>query len=106
MFTQSQVGMSTMTSLMAKKYVQEEIRYDDIDAKFAKRERYAGPLSEFKEKRDYKPDVRLEYVDDLGRRLNSKEAFRQLSHKFHGKGSGKRKTEKRMKKIEEECVSL
>lgn len=31
-------------------------------------------------------------------------AFRQLSHRFHGKGSGKMKTERRMKKLDEEAV--
>ena len=36
--------------------------------------------------------------------LNSKEAFRYLSHRFHGKGSGKMKTEKRMKKMAEESM--
>ena len=29
-----------------------------------------------------------------------------MSHKFHGRGSGKRKTEKRMKKLREEHVSF
>ena len=52
--------------------------------------------------KDYKPDVKLEYIDDSGNRLNTKEAFRQLSHAFHGKTSGKMKTEKRMKKLEDE----
>ena len=52
--------------------------------------------------REYKPDVQLKYVDDHGRLMNQKEAFKHLSHQFHGKGSGKMKTEKRLKKIEEE----
>ena len=60
---------------------------------------------DFKEKDGYKPDVKLEYIDDSGRLLSQKEAFRYLSHRFHGKGSGKKKTEKRGKKIEEENVS-
>lgn len=34
------------------------------------------------------------------------QAFRQLSHRFHGKGSGKMKTERRMKKLDEEAVGL
>ncbi len=38
--------------------------------------------------------------------MNAKEAFRYLSHRFHGKGSGKKKTEKRMKKMEEEQVCV
>ncbi|KAL4723320.1 hypothetical protein ACLX1H_009810 [Fusarium chlamydosporum] len=50
----------------------------------------------------YKPNVELKYTDDHGRSLDSKEAFKHLSHQFHGKGSGKGKTEKRLKKIEDE----
>jgi U4/U6.U5 tri-snRNP-associated protein 1 len=52
--------------------------------------------------REYKPDVQLKYVDEHGRLMNQKEAFKHLSHQFHGKGSGKMKTEKHLKKIEEE----
>ncbi|EKG11157.1 SART-1 protein [Macrophomina phaseolina MS6] len=52
--------------------------------------------------KEYKPNVELNYIDEFGRRMNQKEAFKHLSHQFHGKGSGKQKTEKRLKKIEEE----
>ncbi|KIW76611.1 hypothetical protein Z517_09055 [Fonsecaea pedrosoi CBS 271.37] len=52
--------------------------------------------------REYKPDVQIKYVDDDGRIMNQKEAFKHLSHQFHGKGSGKLKTEKHLKKIAEE----
>lgn len=52
--------------------------------------------------REYKPDIELRYVDEFGRNMNEKEAFKKLSHQFHGKGSGKMKTEKRLKKIDEE----
>ncbi|KAI0804950.1 SART-1 protein [Xylaria sp. FL0064] len=52
--------------------------------------------------RDYKPSVDLKYVDEDGRILNQKDAFKHLSHAFHGKGSGKGKTDKRLKKIEDE----
>lgn len=52
--------------------------------------------------KEYKPDVNIKYVDDNGRILNQKEAFKHLSHQFHGKGSGKQKTEKHIKKVEEE----
>lgn len=48
--------------------------------------------------RDYKPDVQLRYVDKYGRDLDPKEAYRDLSHRFHGKSSGKKKTEKRFQK--------
>ncbi|KAJ3562312.1 hypothetical protein NP233_g9657 [Leucocoprinus birnbaumii] len=52
--------------------------------------------------KDYKPDVNIVYYDEFGRQLTPKEAWKALSHKFHGKGSGKMKTEKRLKKIAEE----
>ena len=52
--------------------------------------------------KDYKPDVNIVYHDEFGRELSVKEAWKALSHKFHGKGSGKMKTEKRLKKIAEE----
>lgn len=52
--------------------------------------------------KNYKPDVNIVYYDEHGRALTPKEAWKALSHKFHGKGSGKMKTEKRLKKIAEE----
>ena len=61
-----------------------------------------GNAAEFIEKRDYKPKIELIYVDERGRNQTPKEAFRKLSHRFHGKGSGKMKQEKRMKKFAEE----
>ncbi|KAL8683553.1 MAG: hypothetical protein Q9186_000465 [Xanthomendoza sp. 1 TL-2023] len=51
--------------------------------------------------KEYKPNVELKYHDDFGRSMNQKEAFKHLSHQFHGKGSGKQKTEKHLKKIED-----
>ena len=65
-----------------------------------------GMISDFKEKSNYKPDIKIKYADEHGRILGPKEAFKQLSYRFHGKGSGKKKTEKRMKKLQEENVSL
>lgn len=75
-----------------------------IDDKYSRREEYRGFTQDFKEKDSYRPDVKIEYVDESGRKLTPKEAFRQLSHRFHGKGSGKMKTERRMKKLEEEAL--
>ncbi|KAF7238347.1 U4/U6.U5 tri-snRNP-associated protein 1 [Varanus komodoensis] len=75
-----------------------------IDDKYSRREEYRGFTQDFKEKDGYKPDVKIEYVDETGRKLTPKEAFRQLSHRFHGKGSGKMKTERRMKKLDEEAL--
>merc|ERR1712086_1130158 len=45
---------------------------------------------------------RLEYRDKFGRLLSQKEAFRQLSYGFHGKGPGKSKIEARQRKIAEQ----
>ncbi|KAF2016958.1 hypothetical protein BU24DRAFT_141100 [Aaosphaeria arxii CBS 175.79] len=50
----------------------------------------------------YKPNVQLNYVDEHGRHMTPKEAFKQLSHQFHGKGSGNTKTQKHLDKIEAE----
>jgi U4/U6.U5 tri-snRNP-associated protein 1 len=52
--------------------------------------------------KEYQPNVELKYIDDYGRSMNQKEAFKHLSHQFHGKGSGKQKTEKMLRKIEDE----
>ncbi|KAJ2557832.1 hypothetical protein EV175_001108 [Coemansia sp. RSA 1933] len=58
---------------------------------------------EYEEKmKDYKPDVKLEYHDDTGRQLTTKEAYKQLSHAFHGHYSGKNKIDKLMLKRERE----
>ncbi|KAL3873610.1 hypothetical protein ACJMK2_036706 [Sinanodonta woodiana] len=93
------------TYMLAQNYSIEDKRYDDLDEKYKRRERHiGGALVEFKEKEGYKPEIKLNYNDDTGRMLSEKEAFRQLSHRFHGKGSGKKKTEKRAKKLEEESL--
>ncbi|MCJ1278579.1 hypothetical protein MMC21_006396 [Puttea exsequens] len=52
--------------------------------------------------REYVPDVQLQYKDEHGRTLQPREAFKHLSHSFHGKGSSKKKTEKHLKKVEDE----
>ncbi|CAD6998193.1 U4/U6.U5 tri-snRNP-associated protein 1 [Ceratitis capitata] len=93
---------SKMAHLQAKNYSIEDKSAVEDD-KFGRRDRFhAGPIMEFKDKETFKPNVKLEYIDDNGRILNSKEAFRYLSHKFHGKGPGKNKIEKRLKKMEQE----
>ncbi len=52
--------------------------------------------------RDYKPDVEIKYHDEFGRDLDAKEAWKHLSHVFHGNKPGTKKQEKRLKKIEDE----
>ncbi|KAF1978174.1 DNA binding protein-like protein SART-1 [Bimuria novae-zelandiae CBS 107.79] len=52
--------------------------------------------------KEYKPTFELTHTDEHGRVLNEKEAFKLLSHQFHGKGSGNTKTKKHLDKIEQE----
>ncbi|XP_050691964.1 U4/U6.U5 tri-snRNP-associated protein 1-like [Eriocheir sinensis] len=99
----SKPANAALQHLRAIHYSIEDKTMDDERGR-GRGERYMGPVTEFKDKDGYRPDVKLEYVDDEGRKLNAKEAFRYLSHKFHGKGSGKNKTEKRMKKWNEELL--
>lgn len=42
-------------------------------------------------------DVRLEYYDRFGNTLTPKQAYKELSRKFHGKQIGKAKAEKQLK---------
>lgn len=100
-------------SLHKRRYFVNQSKFENFkfccrdDDKFQRRDRYhAGPISEFREKDSYRPNVKLEYIDDSGRLLNEKEAFRYLSHKFHGKGPGKNKIEKRLKKNEQDGLMM
>jgi U4/U6.U5 tri-snRNP-associated protein 1 len=45
--------------------------------------------------------ITLEYRDKEGNELTPKEAFRQLSYKFHGQEPGRKKKESRLKAMEE-----
>lgn len=92
-------------NLEAINYTIEEKNYYDIDDKYNRgRDRFSGPTGDFHEKANYKPNVKLDYIDEKGHSMNEKEAFRYLSHKFHGKGSGKKKTEKQQNKYKEKDV--
>jgi hypothetical protein len=76
---------------------------DQAQREYENRQREAQEARETLEAfREYKPDVDIKYFDEFGRTLTPKEAWKALSHKFHGKGSGRMKTEKRLKKIAEE----
>ncbi|CAM9663014.1 unnamed protein product [Chrysoparadoxa australica] len=44
----------------------------------------------------------IEYRDEFGRQQTQKEAFRQLSYRFHGHGPKRKKQEKRLKILAEE----
>ncbi|KFD53073.1 hypothetical protein M514_05987 [Trichuris suis] len=99
-------GNLRLSHLQAKKFTIVDKQFHDIDDKYAKKlERMGssggGPVTDFKEKRGYQPEVKLEYADETGRLMDAKDAFRYLSWKFHGKTPGKRKIEKRTKKAME-----
>ena len=52
--------------------------------------------------KDYKPDIKIEYHDEFGRTLSTKEAWKQLSHTFHGTAPGHRAQEKSLRRLAEE----
>jgi len=92
---------ASRVKIESKNWSIDDKKGEDKDDKYSRRDRFSGGMvSDFKEL-SYKPTVHLDYVDEHGRELSQKEAFRQLSHRFHGKASGKRKTEKRERKFEQ-----
>lgn len=68
------------SSIQAAHYTIEERNYYDIDDKYnraSRADKYSsGPLVDFDEKKGYKPNVKLDYIDEKGREMNEKEAFR------------------------------
>ncbi|KAL1763920.1 U4 tri-snRNP-associated 1 isoform X2, partial [Sigmodon hispidus] len=56
-----------------------------IDDKYSWREEYRDFTQDFKEKDSYKPDVKIEYVDETGRKTTPMEAFQQISHRSMGR---------------------
>ncbi|KAG6879874.1 hypothetical protein C0992_010227 [Termitomyces sp. T32_za158] len=104
---QRDVWLADMRRRVAQREV-ERLQARGSNKDQAQRE-YENRIREQQEARDnlemfrtYKPDVNIVYYDEFGRTLTPKEAWKALSHKFHGKGSGKAKTEKRLKRIAEE----
>jgi U4/U6.U5 tri-snRNP-associated protein 1 len=94
---------------------------DDAQREYEKRRREQQEIRDAAELyKSYKPSVEIKYHDEFGRgkliylcmrcelmiEMTPKEAWRSLSHKFHGKTSGRMKTEKRLKKIAEERNQL
>lgn len=51
-------------------------------------------------------EVQLGYYDEFGNEISAKEAYKQLSHRFHGNKPGKNKEEKRLKKLSEAKKAL
>eukprot|EP00842_Homolaphlyctis_polyrhiza_P003733 jgi/Hompol1/4360/HPOL_003594-RA len=76
---------------------------DDRERERAEREADRRRIQELQEKfRNYTPDVNVKYHDEYGRELSTKEAWNQLAYKFYGIVPGKMKTEKRLKKLQDE----
>ncbi|ORY87068.1 SART-1 protein [Protomyces lactucae-debilis] len=102
---------------LERKHAKDEIRKSGAWEKMSQREREAWAASENRRIealearmaqdrfKHYKPKVELKYVDDFGRNMSQKEAFKHLSHQFHGKDSGSGKTAKKLAKIEKEKLA-
>lgn len=99
-------GPGKYADLAAKRFSIVDKQFSDIDDKYAKKLEQMGmrgATREFEEKKNYKPDFKLDYMDETGRRMTPKEAFAYISWKFHGKKPGKKKMEKiRKRQFEEE----
>lgn len=95
----SAISAAKKIRIEAKDYTVDEKRGGDERRDYRSR---SGPSNQLREVRepDYKPEINLEYTDDVGRKLDTKEAFRHMCYKFHGKGPGKNKIDKRLKKQE------
>ncbi|UZJ52963.1 hypothetical protein CBS101457_002283 [Exobasidium rhododendri] len=52
--------------------------------------------------KNYTPDIEIKYTDEFGRTLNYHEAWKRLSHVFHGKLPGQKKQEQRIQRIMDE----
>lgn len=92
------ISSAKKAKLKVKSYRIEKKKGDD---RHGHGHRSRCQLREVKEPEDYKPEINLEYTDDAGRKLETpKEAYRYMCYKFHGKGPGKNKIDKRLKKQE------
>jgi U4/U6.U5 tri-snRNP-associated protein 1 len=88
---------STRWNTMTPREREEYARKQNNNADVSESRRLADIFN-----KEYKPNVELNYVDEHGRQMNQKEAFKQLSHQFHGKGSGNTKTKKYLDKVAQE----
>mmetsp|Transcript_36111 Transcript_36111/g.95068 ORF Transcript_36111/g.95068 Transcript_36111/m.95068 type:complete len:178 (+) Transcript_36111:83-616(+) len=61
-------------------------------------------LHNYTDKDDEETSFQLNYHDEYGRKMTQKQAFRQLSWKFHGKAPSKKRREKRMLEVEKQMA--
>lgn len=93
-----------------KSTIQERLRgrskdhrnYSDYEALDLDKVTSVGSSRHRRDKELTEREVRLEYRDEFGRLLTSKEAYRQMCYQFHGHGSGKRNEERRLRTVERE----
>lgn len=109
------LDLEKLKTEIEKRIYEENLREDSSFKKLSKKEReevLESELQQFKDLQNseevasklenYKPQVKLRYIDEYGREMNTKEAYKHLSHQFHGKGPNKSKIAKKLKKVEEE----
>lgn len=109
------LDLEKLKTEIEKRIYEENLREDSSFKKLSKKEReevLESELQQFKDLqnsdeiaaklKDYQPEVKLRYIDEYGREMNTKEAYKHLSHQFHGKGPSKSKVSKKLKKVEEE----
>lgn len=104
------ISSAKKAKIEAKAYMVDERRGDDRrDHRRSTRPAGSGgpsssssnQIRQVREPEDYKPEINLEYTDDTGRKLETpREAYRHMCYKFHGKGPGKNKIDKRLRKQE------
>ena len=94
--------LTTNQEILAKNVEKIDSYGDFENSKQGRANKFGGRTVDFADKSNYNPHVALNYYDELGRQVNEKEAFKILSHKFHGKWPGKRKEELRNNKINQQ----
>ena len=96
--TRKNAGKEEMRGRAKDKRTYEDYQPLDLAKVVRIDERYANE----KDRELAHREIKLEYRDKHGRLLTRKEAFRDMSHQFHGYGSGKRKEEKQLEQIARE----
>ncbi|CAN0924641.1 SART-1 family protein DOT2 [Linum grandiflorum] len=67
-----------------------------------KKSRKRSGIGDTNDDMDRFKDIRIERRDEFGRDMTPRQAFKAMSHAFHGKRPGKKKQEKRIKQYQEE----
>eukprot|EP00043_Microstomoeca_roanoka_P029721 m.22889 g.22889 ORF g.22889 m.22889 type:complete len:683 (+) comp9392_c0_seq1:49-2097(+) len=96
-----QVQTTKKLADLTSKHSEREDQHNDDRGSIPRRDSMRGRNDPFSIP-GYAPSFRLEYTDDRGREVSAKEAFTLMSHKFHGKASGRAKTEKKLRKQQQE----